>query len=542
MPEPRGLGRRHRPRRGIVVGTAVVIILVAAGVGAYAATDGRSPTYRTATVARASVDRTLAETGTAASATSVTASFANAGTVTSVGVRPGQRVTAGQTLAQLDTVGLNATLAAAKATAAQDALVLADAQSGQLAGAGQSGSAAGTPSISGLQEQVMAAQKSVDGDLARAGSLLTDAEGSCPAPGGTAPSPSPPSGRSPSPSATPSDAAGTAPSSSPTATPTSGTAGGASACLNAEAQVLAAQQGVARDEARLASAESALTTALTAAEASLSTGSGPASGGSSRGGGTSATGRSTSAAGGAPTAADLAADQAAVDAAEAAVAVAQQNLSLATLVSPISGTVLSVGLTVGASSSGESVVVADPDAYVFDTTVPVTSVPEVAVGQSVAVVPDGTSTSAHGTVVRIGAAPDSSGDYPVVIGLTGDPPGVRSGSTASLTITLSATGTGLSVPTSAITTVGPLTIVRTLTGSTVTAVPVTVVTMGSVRSIVTGRLAVGDQVVLADLRAAVPASNSTTTAGGGLTSRFGGAGGLGRAGGRGAGGLGGPRG
>ncbi|HEX7353282.1 MAG TPA: HlyD family efflux transporter periplasmic adaptor subunit [Mycobacteriales bacterium] len=531
---------------------SAAVILAAAGIGAYASTNGPSTAYRTATVERATVDKTLVETGTATPETSVAASFADKGTVSSVAVQPGQRVTAGQPLAQLDTVTLDASLAAAQATAAQDALVLADAENGQLVSAGGNGSGGsfggtttaedspagvssaaistatsghatpatspgrgagtGSTSLTGLQQQVVDGQKTLDGDLAHAGALLTAAESACPTDTGSrgSPSPGPSSGTSTTASASPSAAPSASPSPSPSP---SGTTVDPADCLQAESQLLGAQRTVAQDETQLGTAEQALTSALDAAQTALSTSAGSGQGGRSD----TTTGRSgaTTGAGATPTAADIAADQAALDASDAAVAVAQQNLAMATLTSPISGTVLSVGFAVGASASGQSVVVANPEAYVFDTTVPVTSYPEVKEGQAVAIVPDGTSTTVHGTVVRIGAAPNSSGDYPVVVGVGVVPPNVRSGSTASLTITLAATHAGLTVPTSALTTVGRRTIVRTLSGGVVTPVPVTVVTMGAVRSLVTGALSVGERVVLADLHTPVPASNSTTVRGAG---------------------------
>ncbi|HEY5334689.1 MAG TPA: biotin/lipoyl-binding protein, partial [Mycobacteriales bacterium] len=229
MPDPRPHGRRRRPQRGIVVGTVAVLVLAAAGIGAYAATNPSGTRYRTAKVATDAVTQTLTETGTAAPETSATASFADNGSVQSVAVQAGQTVTAGQVLAQLNTVTLNATLQAAKATAAQDALVLAAAENGQtlsvdgtggssgstgssfsthtsadlfspgtsagsatllatttstavIAAGGRpsSGSGSGTTSTSALQDAVTGEQRALDSDLSDAGRSLAAAEGSCP--------------------------------------------------------------------------------------------------------------------------------------------------------------------------------------------------------------------------------------------------------------------------------------------------------------------------------------------------------------------------
>jgi multidrug efflux pump subunit AcrA (membrane-fusion protein) len=215
------------------------------------------------------------------------------------------------------------------------------------------------------------------------------------------------------------------------------------------------------------------------------------------------------------TAPELAAYQAKVDAAAAAQAVAAQNLQMATLTSPISGTVMSVGLAAGASSGSDGIIVSAPDGVVYTTSVPVATIPEVAVGQAVSVLRDGTATPLAGKVVAVAAAPASSGDYTVTVGLTDEPAGVRSGSTASLTLSLAAATNVLTVPTSAVSTIGTIHLVRVLSGGKLRTVRVTLGTQGAILTQVTGALTVGEKVVLADLNEAVPASNTDTTTTGG---------------------------
>ncbi len=560
--------RRARSRRSAVVGVTAVVILAAAGIGAYAATGSSGPRYRTATVAMASVARTLAETGTAEQQTSDDASFASAGTVSSVDVTAGEHVTAGQTLATLDTTSLVAALNAAKETTAEARLTLTEAEDGTLSSTRSSGGTSGSTSgstgsfggsttadttsatasllatqpnstvvlaadvvptatasgrptgggtgtkaptgtsTSALAAAVVAGQHALDSDLATAKALLAKTTAAC----ASTPDPSP---TTTTPSTSPSTSPSTTSSTSPSPQPTAGTG---KTCAADEAGLLQAEQRVGADETSLASAETGLDTALEkAATTSTSTGTTRTTTGTS--------GKSSSSSGSASTtttvtAAQLAAYEAKVDAAVAAQAVAQQDLQLATLTSPLTGTVLSVDLTAGSSSSGGGITVAAPDGVVYTTSLPVDTVEGVAVGQAATILPDGTSTSLPAKVVAVAAAPDSSGDYSVTVGLDTPKAGIRTGATAALTITTASAGDVLTVPTSAITSVGTLHVVRVLKGSTLTAVPVTITVQGPVRTQVTGSLAVGEKVVLADLSAAVPASNSDTT-----TTRTGGLGG-----------------
>ncbi len=184
--------------------------------------------------------------------------------------------------------------------------------------------------------------------------------------------------------------------------------------------------------------------------------SGGGSGGGSKGSGAGGGGRTASGgSGGSPvSAAQLAADQAAADAAAAQVTVAQQNLADATVVSPISGTVVTVSATPGTAETAGDLAfeIAGLDSYQVVTQVPVTDMPQLKVGQPASVLPDGASAPLSGSVVSIGLIPDSTGSpttYPVTIGLAGQPSGLHPDGYASVTIT-TARSSGVSVPTSAV--------------------------------------------------------------------------------------------
>jgi RND family efflux transporter MFP subunit len=222
--------------------------------------------------------------------------------------------------------------------------------------------------------------------------------------------------------------------------------------------------------------------------------------------------------------------QKAVDAAEAQVAVAEQAAAQATLVSPIGGTVQQVGLAAGDSVTADSdtaaVVVVGDGGYEVSTTVTVDDLPDVATGQAVTVRADGRDERIQGQLVAIGTVGTSSGSattYPVTIGLTDPPEGLRNGTTASLSIVTASTDDAVAVPTSAVTVDGGRATVTVLDGGKTSEVTVQTGAVGETWTEITGGLDVGQTVVLADLDAPLPRS-ATDTEG---TGNVGGPGGLG---------------
>jgi trimeric autotransporter adhesin len=274
--------------------------------------------------------------------------------------------------------------------------------------------------------------------------------------------------------------------------------------LHAETAVLQAQQALS---GRL----TALANALAKDAAASGT---PSSGGTADPASTARAGGS----GGQVSAAQLAADQASDDAAAAQVTAAQQALAAATVVSPISGTVISVSATVGADETAGSTafVIAGLDSFEVVAQVPVTDVPQLKVGERASVLPDGTTTPVSGSVVSIGLIPDSTGSpttYPVTIGLTGLPSGLHADGYASVTIT-TARGSGVSVPTSAVHRSGHAATVTVYAGGKTRVVSVKVGTMGPVWTRITAGLKAGQHVVLANLNQPLPNNNQNVQGGG----------------------------
>ena len=239
-----------------------------------------------------------------------------------------------------------------------------------------------------------------------------------------------------------------------------------------------------------------------------------------------------------------------MDAASAQLAEAEQSLAAATLVAPISGTVAQIGLTPGtsvaANSSSADIVIIGPGTSEVTTAVTDGQVGSVKPGQRTSVLPDGGATPISGTVTAIGAldSTTSSGaaSYPVTISLDATGQALFAGSNATVSITLSSAAAAVTVPTSAVRSTGALHVVEVLANGQPTTVRVTVGVVGSTLTQITSGLSAGQQVVLADLSAALPSSNTNNrglTGGGG---GFGGGGGriaTGGAGGGNAGGTGG---
>jgi multidrug efflux pump subunit AcrA (membrane-fusion protein) len=495
---------------------AAVVIVAAGGGTAYAAMSGSGPDYRLATVTSASVTATLQVTGTVTPVREADVPFTVSGTVQSVKVTAGQHVTAGQALGTLDTTALTASL-----TQAQSALARADLQvdndmSSQDAAAGGSGGTSGPaasspqPSLKPLQQAVLSGQRAADAALAKARAAVSQAQQACAAPAAPAahPSSSPPA--QPGPVSGPTGGPSPAPSPQPTAP-------GSSACLAATQQAVGAETAVLQAEKALSGKLTALAQALSKAAADPAGGgtggadtggSGSADGGETAAGGTGSRSPGGGSGSGTVTAAQLAAAQAAADAAAAQVTLARANLASATAVSPVTGTVVAVSVTPGASASAGTTAftIAGLDGYEVDADVPVTDLPQLSDGDKVSVQADGAPRPISGVVTAIGLMPDSTTSpvtYPVTISLTGSVPALHSGVLAGVTIT-TARGHGVTVPTSALHYAGRKATVLVDAGGTVRKVSVTVGTKGEALTEVTAGLHPGEKVVLANLNAPLP--------------------------------------
>ncbi|MBD7979666.1 HlyD family efflux transporter periplasmic adaptor subunit [Oerskovia merdavium] len=233
---------------------------------------------------------------------------------------------------------------------------------------------------------------------------------------------------------------------------------------------------------------------------------GPTTGGSSTGGSKVASAQ------------QVLADRAAIDLAEAQVAIAQADAQRSTLTSPIAGTVAQVALAVGdeveASSTSAVVTVLGVDGYVVETTVPLTAVASLAVGQETVVTVSDDPTVRTGTVSSIGVlstSTSSTPEYPVTIALDPQDDTLYEGSSAQASITVAGGTDVLVVPTSAVRATGTARTVAVLRDGKVTDVTVEVGAVGQETTEITSGLEAGDEVVLADLSQEIVTDEETST-------------------------------
>jgi multidrug efflux pump subunit AcrA (membrane-fusion protein) len=539
-------GRRRRRRtRKVVVAGVVVTALLASAVWASLASGDSPGDYRTAEAGIHDVAQELTGVATIEPVSQAAVAFPVSGTVATVDVAVGDTVDVGQQLGTLDTQTLTDTLHEKEAALAQAELALSRALAGEsttgtVSGNGGSATSMGSavaggglstavlaaistqaPAGGGSSDQLAAArqavvdaQAAVDDALAASQAAMDSAASVCAAVGGS--------------------------TTSTTATP-SGT--DLAACRTAIEAVQSAQQAVSDAQTALAAASTTLDDQLAAmAEATTGTTTDPTGSttpngdvGAPSGSTGSPTGDASTGAGSSEDAVsseDLIAAQRAVDAAALEVAAAQQAVAQAMIVSPIAGTVVSVGLTVGesveAGSDTQQVIVQGSGGYEAVTTVGVDDVTSIRVGQAAVVVPDGSTAAAsdrtaiEGTVVAISSTPDpdsSTTSYRVTIGFTNPQVALGNGSTGTVTITTDGAVSVLSVPTSAVTTDGDRSTVTVFDGSSTDEVTVQVGAVGEEWTQITGGVEEGERVVLADVDAALP---SAATASGSDGSRGGG--------------------
>ncbi|HLI00347.1 MAG TPA: efflux RND transporter periplasmic adaptor subunit, partial [Acidimicrobiales bacterium] len=225
----------------------------------------------------------------------------------------------------------------------------------------------------------------------------------------------------------------------------------------------------------------------------------------------------------------LAGDQAQIDAAEAQLVTAKQALADATLTSPLSGTVAAVNLTAGqtvsANATSDAITIVNSSGYEATASLDDTEMAGVKVGEHVDVSVNGRTGTVAGTVSRLDPVQQSDGDYvyPVVIALSGVKGQIPSGTTADLSIVLHSVSYTLAVPTSAVhTAAAGDSYVEVLRDGKQTEQRVTVGVVGGTYTQIKSGLARGETVVLANLSAPIPTSNSGTVrglAGRGLASR-----------------------
>lgn len=554
-----------RAHKALWVCVVVAILAIAGGASAWAVSGSSNSGYRTATATRGDVTQSLDATGTIEPVNQAQLSFQVSGQVASVAVSTGQQVSQGQVLATIDTSSLTSSVDSAQSsiTATQQKLTSDEDSETSDPPSTSTGASTGTSSTTGAtghstngssssldpviasdQATLTSDQHKADLDSAQAKSDLAQATSTCTSLGqGASGSGGPSSGGSTTTSGSTTGASGTGGTSSGSGasgtggtgdtggaggtTGTTGSAGGstgtgvtgtASSCTSALQEVIADQQKVSQDQQAVAQDEAALAKVLTSMASSVaSTATGHSGSGSSASGssGSGFAGSSSSSASDVASPMQVAADQATLDADDAQLSEAQASLDEAQLVSPITGVVASVGFTSGqnvdADSSTEEITVVGPQSFEVTTTVAVTDLSEIAVGQKAYVVPDGRNGQLTGEVTQVGPPPTSSSstDYPVVISLPAAAQGLYDGASASVSIVIGDATDAVTIPTSAVHELGRFDYVTELRNGKLVDVPVTVGVLGDTVTQVSSGIKPGDTVVLANFSEPLPTSNLT---------------------------------
>jgi len=226
------------------------------------------------------------------------------------------------------------------------------------------------------------------------------------------------------------------------------------------------------------------------------------------------------------TAATLARDQADIDTARADLVAAKMALTGSTLRAPHAGRLLALeageGDSIGAGSDVGVLVAGGLSTVSLSVTTD--QVADLAIGQSADVTPVGATAALPGEVTSVAAVPTTSttGDstYAVVVTLDERGLDLPEGAGAAVAVTTDEVSDALTVPASALTSG----VVRVLAGDTLSRARVTTGLIGSGVVEVVDGVEEGEQVVLADLDAAVPTgdSDATTPGQGGFGGGFGG--------------------
>jgi len=236
---------------------------------------------------------------------------------------------------------------------------------------------------------------------------------------------------------------------------------------------------------------------------------------------------------------ELTSDEASVVSAQSNLQLAEKNATDARLIAPISGTVIEVSIvpdasvmagtsTVGSPSSSSSssggsgsaadIEIVSPGTFEIQATASDTELPELKVGQSAEFTASGATATYEGTVTNIDTLPTiSSGvaTFPITIGVKGSTSDLYEGISASVSVTTLSVANVLTVPSSAVHTEGTSSYVDVLSNGKEVTTPVTVGAVGSTLTQIKSGLTPGEEVILAEVTSIVPSSSGFGGFGGG---------------------------
>ena len=494
--------RRFLSRR-FVIAYASIAVLIGAGAFVWARQGSATTQYRTAVATLGTVTQSVSMSGNLVSAAESDLDFGASGKVTAVDVSVGQSVTAGETLATLDTTTLQATLAQAQATLASAQARLSLDQQGATASSLESAHA----QVSAAQVSLQNAQTSYNDTVAVNQASVNQAQQQLQA-------------------------------DQNTETNDCNANASSTQCSSDQQKVQTDQANLQSTQARAQQSDDQAQAQVNSAQVQLQNAQAALS----------VLEQGT-------TSQQIQQDQAQVQIDQISVSTAQTALNSATITAPADGIIQSVGVTAGqqvssgSAGSGSSSSTSTPHAVVlitpglFEVTGSVSDaqVAEITVGQSAQVIPAGSQEAVTGKVTSVAEqATITSGvaTFPVTVTLNGTNNSLRAGMSASVNVVVNQVVQVLTVPTSAVHNNGSGSTVEVLINGQPQARVVTIGASDANRTQVLSGINPGDQVVIATITGTVPTSSSGAGAGrfgGGLGGGggvvFGGGGGGGRGGG-----------
>jgi multidrug efflux pump subunit AcrA (membrane-fusion protein) len=221
-------------------------------------------------------------------------------------------------------------------------------------------------------------------------------------------------------------------------------------------------------------------------------------------------------------------DEASVASAQDAVTTAQETVTLGQIVAPADGTITVVNVVAGLDAPSGDAIEMQSNQMQITASFAETDLPSLKVGQTASVSITATGETATGKLTEINPVASSSGSssvvtYPAVITLDKTPADVKTGMSASVSITTAEADNVIAVPAIALVGSNGSYSVRVMAADgSISEVPVTVGLTTSQYAAVTSGLNAGDTIVVGVSTPKTSTASNTTTNPGSLTGGFGG--------------------
>lgn len=231
------------------------------------------------------------------------------------------------------------------------------------------------------------------------------------------------------------------------------------------------------------------------------------------------------------TTAQIDSDEAAIASARASLSTSEQALSEATITAPVDGVVaqvnISEGKTVAATATTGDIVLESANSFEVSGQVSDTQIAEVQMNQKALVIPAGQTTPLTATVNQItpmATTTQGVATFPVNVLVTQSSPDLFAGASATVEIIVKQVNNVLSVPTSAVHSLGSLSFVNVLENGQSVRKLVTIGASSGIFTEITSGLQPGDSIIIANRNSRLPSgsTNFQVNRAAGLAGGFGG--------------------